>query len=43
MKVPSQWIRHAFLLSATGATAAAMIIAGPSADAAHTRVPANPA
>lgn len=36
MKVPSQWIRRAFLVSATGGTAAAMIIVGSSAQAAHT-------
>ncbi len=36
MKVPSQWIRHAILLSATGVTAAAMVLVGTSAQAAHT-------
>src|SRR5271165_5220177 len=42
MKVPSQWIRRVILLSATGATAAAVIIAGSSAEAAHTTSHAGP-
>ncbi len=41
MKVPSQWIRRVILLSATGATTAAVIIAGSSAEAAHTTSHAN--
>ena len=36
MKASSQWIRRAVLWSATGATTAAMILAGSSAQAAHS-------
>jgi len=36
MKASSQWIRRAVLWGATGAVAAAMIVAGTSAEAAHT-------
>lgn len=42
MKASSQWIRRAVLWSATGATAAAMIVAGSSAVAAHTTPHAGP-
>jgi hypothetical protein len=42
MKASSQWIHRAFLLSATGATAAAMILAGSSAQAAHSSQHAGP-
>jgi hypothetical protein len=36
MKASSQWIRRAVLWGATGAVAAAVIVAGSSAEAAHT-------
>src|SRR5271166_2775331 len=42
MKASSQWIRRAFLWSATGATTAALIVAGSSAEAAHTTPHAGP-
>lgn len=42
MKVSSQWIRRAFLWTATGATTAAMVFAGSSAQAAHTTPHAGP-
>jgi hypothetical protein len=42
MKASSQWIRRAFLWSATGATTAAMIVSGSSAEAAHTTAHAGP-
>lgn len=41
MKASSQRIRHVFFWSATAATAAAMIIAGSSAQAAHPTRPAG--
>jgi hypothetical protein len=36
MKVSRQWIRRAFLWTATGATTAVMVVGGSSAEAAHT-------
>ncbi len=42
MKASSQWVRRAFLWSGAGATAAAMIVAGSSAQAARTSPHASP-
>jgi hypothetical protein len=42
MKASSQWVRRAFLWSAAGATTAAMIVAGSSAEAAHLAANASP-
>ena len=41
MRTSRQWIRRGFLWSATGATTAAMIVAGSSAGAAHSALPAG--